>query len=102
MGRELILGVRPSDLMLADEGEAAIYGMVDGMEPLGDANLVYVRVGEQIIVFKYTGERTEFHGRIACARSWTSCISLTSRRKCASTTDPARSRPSHTRRALSA
>ena len=64
VGRELILGVRPSDLMLADEGEAAIYGMVDGMEPLGDANLVYVRVGEQIIVFKYTGERTEFHGRI--------------------------------------
>lgn len=29
---------------------------VDSIEPLGDAYLIYVRVGEKVVVFKYAGE----------------------------------------------
>ena len=29
---------------------------MDSIEPLGDAYLIYVHVGEKVIVFKYTGE----------------------------------------------
>ena len=64
-GREIIFGIRPSDLILTDAQENAICGEVDGLEPLGDANLIYVRVGEQVIVFKYSGEKTAFKGSIA-------------------------------------
>ena len=65
VGKTIILGIRPSDLVLAEAGEPSIQGEVDGLEPLGDANLVYIRVGEQIVVFKYTGEQSSFSGKIA-------------------------------------
>lgn len=29
---------------------------MDSIEPLGDAYLIYVRIGEKVVVFKYTGE----------------------------------------------
>ena len=63
-GKEIILGVRPSDLMLADQGESGITGVVDGVEPLGEAYLVYLKVGEQVIVFKYNGEQDTFSGEL--------------------------------------
>ncbi len=66
IGREIILGVRPSDLLLVEgEEEGCITGVVDGVEPLGEAYLVYLKVGEQVIVFKYNGERSAFAGRLS-------------------------------------
>ncbi len=64
-GRTIILGVRPSDLMLVEDGENCITGTVDGVEPLGEAYLVYLKVGEQVIVFKYNGEQDSFSGKLS-------------------------------------
>ncbi len=64
VGKTLILGVRPSDLMLVEGGEGCITGTVDGVEPLGEAYLVYLKVGEQVIVFKYNGEQDSFSGQL--------------------------------------
>ena len=56
-GKEIILGIRPSDFVLANAGEPnAIPGRIDGVEPLGDAFLIHISVGDQLMVFKYTGE----------------------------------------------
>lgn len=55
-GRKVDLGVRPSDFELAREGVNGIAAHVDSIEPLGDAYLIYVRIGEKVVVFKYTGE----------------------------------------------
>ncbi len=66
VGKKIILGVRPSDLMLADaDAKDPIVGAVDGVEPLGDAYLVYLKVGSQVIVFKFTGENATFGETIA-------------------------------------
>lgn len=64
-GRDIILGIRPSDLMLVDGGKDCITGTVDGVEPLGEAYLVYLKVGEQVIVFKYNGEQDSFAGQLS-------------------------------------
>ena len=56
-GKKINLGIRPSDFELAKEGMNAIRGKVESIEPLGDAYLIYLRVGEKVVVFKYTGER---------------------------------------------
>ena len=56
-GRKVDLGIRPSDFELAHDGANAIHAHVDSIEPLGDAYLIYVRVGEKVVVFKYTGEK---------------------------------------------
>lgn len=53
-GRKVDLGIRPSDFELSADGPIAAH--VDSIEPLGDAFLIYVRVGEKVVVFKYTGE----------------------------------------------
>ena len=50
------LGIRPSDFELTEKDANSISAHVDSIEPLGDAYLVYVRVGEKVVVFKYTGE----------------------------------------------
>ncbi|MBO4925809.1 MAG: TOBE domain-containing protein, partial [Clostridia bacterium] len=56
VGKQVDLGVRPSDFELAREGVNGIPAHVDSIEPLGDAFLIYVRVGEKVVVFKYAGE----------------------------------------------
>ncbi len=56
VGKKVDLGIRPSDFEMAREGINSICAHVDSIEPLGDAYLIYVRVGEQVVVFKYTGE----------------------------------------------
>lgn len=56
VGKKIDLGIRPSDFELAREGVNAIQAHVDSIEPLGDAYLVYVRVGSKVVVFKYAGE----------------------------------------------
>ncbi|MBQ2952735.1 MAG: ABC transporter ATP-binding protein [Clostridia bacterium] len=64
-GKVIILGIRPSDLVLVEgSGEGCITGVVDGVEPLGEAYLVYLKVGEQVIVFKYNGEQDSFSGQL--------------------------------------
>ena len=56
VGKDVDLGIRPSDMELAVGQNNVIVGQVESIEPLGDAYLVYVRVGEKVVVFKYTGE----------------------------------------------
>ena len=56
VGKKVDLGIRPSDFEMAKEGINGIPAVVDGIEPLGDAFLIYVRVGEKVVVFKYAGE----------------------------------------------
>ena len=69
-GKKVDLGIRPSDLELAEDGPITAH--VDSIEPLGDAYLIYVRIGEKVVVFKYTGETapTEKELRLApnCAK----------------------------------
>ena len=55
-GKKVDLGIRPSDFELTEKDANSISAHVDSIEPLGDAYLVYVRVGEKVVVFKYTGE----------------------------------------------
>ena len=52
--KKVDLGIRPSDLEIAENGP--IKAHVDSIEPLGDAFLIYVRIGGKVVVFKYTGE----------------------------------------------
>ena len=53
-GKTVHLGIRPSDLEVAEGG--AIKADVETIEPLGDAFLVNVRIGEKHYVFKHKGE----------------------------------------------
>lgn len=55
-GKRVDLGIRPSDFELTSSQENAIAAHVDSIEPLGDAYLIYVRIGEKVVVFKHTGE----------------------------------------------
>ena len=55
-GKKVDMGIRPSDFEIAKEGANAIPAHVDSIEPLGDAFLIYVRIGEKVVVFKYAGE----------------------------------------------
>ena len=57
VGRQVDLGVRPSDFERAKEGANAIRAHVDSIEPLGDAYLIYVRVGDKVVVYKNTDEK---------------------------------------------
>ena len=57
IGRKVDLGIRPSDFEPAKEGVNAIKSHVDSIEPLGDAFLIYVRIGEKVSVYKYAGEK---------------------------------------------
>mgnify|MGYP004554081173 FL=1 len=56
VGKTVDLGVRPSDFEMTSQGAAGISAHVESIEPLGDAYLIYVRVGEKVAVFKYAGE----------------------------------------------
>lgn len=56
VGKALVLGIRPSNFSPANQGEAdVISGVVDSVEPLGDANLVYLSVGKRVVVVKLQG-----------------------------------------------
>ena len=48
-GSKVDLGIRPSDFELAREGINGIAAHVDSIEPLGDAYLIYVRIGEKVV-----------------------------------------------------
>lgn len=63
-GKKVNLGIRPSDLEIAGNGENVISGEVESIEPLGDAYLVYVRVGEKVVVYKHTGEKAPAEKKI--------------------------------------
>jgi len=54
-GKQVHLGIRPSDLSVTESGSIA--GQVESIEPLGDAYLVYVRVGEQVVVVMHAEEQ---------------------------------------------
>ncbi len=65
-GKTVILGIRPSDFVLAQSGEPnAIRGAIDGVEPLGDAFLIHIKLDDQMMVFKYTGETVPAQEEIA-------------------------------------
>lgn len=67
-GKTVILGIRPSDFTLAQGGEPnAIRGVIDGVEPLGDAFLIHIKLNDQMMVFKYTGETVPAQEEIAIA-----------------------------------
>lgn len=53
-GKDVHLGIRPSDLLITEDG--LIPAAVESIEPLGDAHLVYVRIGEQVVVVKHAEE----------------------------------------------
>ena len=57
VGKKVDLGIRPSDFEMAKEGANAIPAHVESIEPLGDAYLIYVRIGEKVVVYKYAGEK---------------------------------------------
>lgn len=66
VGKEIILGIRPSDMAIAEtDEEHSLAGTVDTVEPLGDAYLIYVKIGGKVIVFKYVGEHCACAGPIA-------------------------------------
>lgn len=65
IGKEVKLGIRPSDLlMVQEESDAAIKATLDSMELLGDAYLVYVRCGEKVMIFKNTDLNSRLNSQI--------------------------------------
>ncbi|MDR1598547.1 MAG: ABC transporter ATP-binding protein [Oscillospiraceae bacterium] len=69
LGREVILGARPSDLSIVENGEGDIRGVVDGVEPLGDAYLVYINIGSRVIIVKSAGGSGALSGSLALKAS---------------------------------
>lgn len=57
-GKEVIIGIRPSELVLAPEGQGELNGIVDSVEPLGDGFHVYLNVDGQVLVAKIAGGST--------------------------------------------
>ncbi len=57
-GKEVIIGIRPSELTLASEGQGELNGVVDSVEPLGDGFHVYLNVDGQVLVAKIAGGST--------------------------------------------
>jgi multiple sugar transport system ATP-binding protein len=54
-GKSVYIGVRPSDFRLAGPDESGgITGKIDNIETLGDAFLVYIDIGKQIVIAKFT------------------------------------------------
>ena len=58
-GREVIVGIRPSELQLDPDGVGELTGSVDGVEPLGDGFIVYFNVAGQVLVAKIAGGSTK-------------------------------------------
>ena len=53
-GKTVHLGIRPSDLAIDENG--AIHAHVESIEPLGDAHLMYVRIGDRVVIVKHAQE----------------------------------------------
>ena len=70
-GRSVVLGIRPSDLSLANSQESSnaadsvFTGTVDSLELLGDAYLVYVRSGEKVVIFKHPDVNEPLTGTVS-------------------------------------
>jgi len=58
VGREVIIGIRPSELIPVPEGQGELNGIVDSVEPLGDGFHVYLNVDGHVIVAKIAGGST--------------------------------------------
>lgn len=58
-GKEVVVGIRPSELQLVPDGAGALTGNVDGIEPLGDGFIVYFNVAGQMLVAKIAGGSTQ-------------------------------------------
>jgi ABC-type sugar transport system ATPase subunit len=64
--RELVLGIRPRDIGVVENGSSDLVGRVDSVQPLGGETLVDVALGaggnEQIVRVLLNGERTMKEG----------------------------------------
>lgn len=58
IGQEVIIGIRPAELVMAPEGQGTLHGTVDSVEPLGDGFIVYLNVNGQVLVTKIAGGST--------------------------------------------
>ena len=58
VGKEVIVGIRPSELVPVPEGQGTLNGIVDSVEPLGDGFHVYLNVEGQVLVAKIAGGST--------------------------------------------
>lgn len=58
VGGEVIVGIRPSELLPAPQGQGVLNGTVDSVEPLGDGFIVYFNVDGQVLVAKIAGGST--------------------------------------------
>ncbi len=58
VGKEVILGIRPSELQMVPDGSGELTGSVDGVEPLGDGFIVYFNVCDHVLVAKIAGGST--------------------------------------------
>jgi multiple sugar transport system ATP-binding protein len=58
-GQKVTVGVRPSDFTIAGDG-ACLTAKIDGVETLGDAYLVYLKLGAKMIVVKIGGSGLKF------------------------------------------
>lgn len=56
--RDVIVGIRPSDLQMTGEGEGVLTGTVDSVEPLGDGFIVYFNMAGKVLVAKIAGGST--------------------------------------------
>ena len=59
VGRDVIIGIRPSELEIVPDGTGELNGSVDSVEPLGDGFHVYLNVSGQVIVAKIAGGSTK-------------------------------------------
>ena len=58
VGKEVIVGLRPSELVPAPDGQGTLKGAVDSVEPLGDGFIVYFNVNGRVLVAKIAGGST--------------------------------------------
>ncbi len=64
-----LLGVRPEDLSLNEEPKESLQGKVELIEEVGEARLIHVRVGKQLIVAKSTERKPIEEGHSVSLRA---------------------------------
>jgi len=60
----LIVGIRPEDLLLADEGEPSIRGEVDIVEDLGSDRIIHLKCGNKELVARLPGHASVRQGEM--------------------------------------